>query len=109
MTHSKIFSNADCTHYTGWPLIRDINRKIRLPYIIPILIYYYNHMKFISQVSQHNILHRSFQNFHECNLEGSLHKIVDCCEMINEETGKHAFRLTRDIFLSDSTIKDCRR
>lgn len=56
MTHSKIFSNADCTHYTGWSLIRDINRKIRLPYIIPILIYYYNHMKFISQVSQHNIL-----------------------------------------------------
>lgn len=41
------------------------------------------------------------------SLEESLHKIVDCCEMINDETSKHAFRSTRDIFLTDSTIKDC--
>lgn len=41
------------------------------------------------------------------SLEESLHKIVDCCEMINDETSKHTFRSTRDIFLTDSTIKDC--
>lgn len=47
MTHSKIFSNAVCTHhlvYTGWSLIHDLKQKdlFAIPYTIFILNYYHN-------------------------------------------------------------------